>query len=71
MKRITNADRRARHTSGSGMHLGPATPTEAYNWTGTRRHGNKRGTDTKGQGEWRTVSPNYSTVTTRDARWSA
>lgn len=45
------------------------TGTEPYGWTGTRRHGNKRGRDTKGQGEWRTVSPSYRTAATVDARW--
>lgn len=51
--------------------LAPAEPVQPYGFTGTRRHGNKRGSDTKGQGEWRTVSPSYRTVSTHDARWSA
>lgn len=61
-----------------GMDLGPLTKTEGYSWTGTRRHGNKRGADTKGQwkdsegghaGAWN-QSASYFCPAEVDRRWS-
>ena len=62
-----------------GMYLGPTEKTHGYSWTGTRRHGNKRGADTKGQwqdsdgghaGAW-SQSAGYYCPVERDARYAA
>lgn len=42
------------------------TPVPTYQGRKSRRPGSD-----KGQGMWRTVSPNYHTMVTIDARWSA
>lgn len=51
------------------------TEVPVYEWTGTRRHGNKRtskgGSSTGGvNGLWRTVSPTKRDSIQVDARWS-
>lgn len=48
--------------------LNPAAPVTGSGHVG--RKGKRPGSD-KGQGEWRTTSPYYSTAATVDVRWSA
>lgn len=54
-------------TPGTSPALRPATVVTA---TGNGPRRSRRDPATKGQGEWRTVSQNYSTHATHDARWA-